>query len=149
MNKMNLFFLSAAIVMPGPLMLWRYCFYCCYCWLWWWCRTHNFSSHIVNELNKNCFSPFFPAPSPPRNVRLLAVTANSIQVSWWEPARANGVLQVGKYTTATLTEKHNEKHYLFVFQGYRVYFLHDNFTSVQTVRGNKSAMIKTITRLGE
>ena len=43
----------------------------------------------------------FPAPSAPRNVRLLGVTDTTIQVSWWEPARANGLLQ-----------------------GYRIYFLH-------------------------
>ena len=44
---------------------------------------------------------FFSAPSAPRNVRLLGVTDTTIQVSWWEPARANGLLQ-----------------------GYRIYFLH-------------------------
>ncbi len=68
----------------------------------------------------------FPAPSSPRNVRLLSVTDTSIQVSWWEPARANGVLQ-----------------------GYRVYFLNNNFTSVQTIRDNKSAMVETLTRLSK
>lgn len=48
-----------------------------------------------------------------------------MEISWWEPARANGVLL-----------------------GYRLYFLHNNFTSVQTVRDNKSAMVETLTRLG-
>jgi receptor-type tyrosine-protein phosphatase gamma len=63
-------------------------------------------------------------PSSPRNMRLLSVRDTSIQVSWWEPARANGVLH-----------------------GYRVYFLNNNFTSVQTIRDNKSAMVETLRRL--
>ena len=73
-------------------------------------------------------SPFhcLAAPSSPRNVRLMSVTDTSLQVSWWEPARANGLLQ-----------------------GYRVYFLNNNFTSVQTIRDNKSAMVETLTRLSE
>ena len=69
---------------------------------------------------------FFSAPSSPRNVQLLSVTDTSIKISWWEPARANGVLL-----------------------GYRVYFLHRNFTSVQTIRDNKSAMVETLTRLSK
>ena len=68
----------------------------------------------------------FSAPSSPRNVQLLSVTDTSIKISWWEPARANGVLL-----------------------GYRVYFLHRNFTSVQTIRDNKSAMVETLTRLSK
>lgn len=46
-------------------------------------------------------------------------------------------------------KKKNDSQLFPPIQGYRVYFLHDNMTSVQTVRGNKSAMVKTITRLGE
>jgi hypothetical protein len=53
-------------------------------------------------------------------------TQNIFQVSWWEPARANGLLQ-----------------------GYRIYLLHQNFTSVQTIRDNKSAMVETLTRLSK
>ena len=34
------------------------------------------------------------APSSPRNVKILSVQANSLQLSWWEPARPNGVIQV-------------------------------------------------------
>ncbi len=59
-------------------------------------------------------------------MRVLSVTDTSLQVSWWEPARANGLLQ-----------------------GYRIYFLHNNFTSVQTIRDNKSAMIETLNRLSK
>ena len=36
----------------------------------------------------------FTAPSRPRNVKVLAITDETIRISWWEPARANGVLQV-------------------------------------------------------
>ena len=59
-------------------------------------------------------------------MKILSVTATSIQVSWWEPARANGVLQ-----------------------GYRIYFLQQNITSVQTVPGNKSTTVETLTRLSK
>ena len=69
---------------------------------------------------------YFTAPSRPRNVRILAITDTSIEISWWEPARANGVLQ-----------------------GYRIYMLHQNFTSVQTVRSNKSSIVETLTRLSK
>ena len=68
----------------------------------------------------------FTAPSRPRNVQVLAITDTTIEISWWEPARANGVLQ-----------------------GYRIYMLHQNFTSVQTVRSNKSSMAETLTRLSK
>lgn len=74
----------------------------------------------------NHFLLWFSAPSRARNVRVLASTDTTIQISWWEPARANGLLQ-----------------------GYRIYMLHQNFTSVQTVRNNKSAMVETLTRLSK
>ena len=81
-------------------------------------RTISILKHVDTFL--------FSAPSSPRNVQLLSVTDTSIKISWWEPARANGVLL-----------------------GYRVYFLHRNFTSVQTIRDNKSAMVETLTRLSK
>ena len=34
------------------------------------------------------------APSSPRNVKILSVQSSSLQLSWWEPARPNGVIQV-------------------------------------------------------
>ena len=34
------------------------------------------------------------APSVPRELEVLTVTAASIEISWLEPARLNGVLQV-------------------------------------------------------
>ena len=76
---------------------------------------------------KNMFDMFhFSAPSGPRNVKVLSILATSIQLSWWEPARPNGIVQ-----------------------GYRLYFKHNNLTSVQPVGQNKSAMVETLTRLSE
>jgi len=84
----------------------------------------------MNVMNATLTQPFvvifIAAPSSPRNVRTLSVTSDGVQVSWWEPARANGVLQ-----------------------GYRVYVGAGNATSVQTVPTNKSANVETISRLSE
>jgi hypothetical protein len=66
------------------------------------------------------------APSSPRNVKVLSTLATSIQLSWWEPARPNGIVQ-----------------------GYRLYFQHNNLTSVQPVGQNKSAMVETLIMLSE
>ena len=66
------------------------------------------------------------APSSPRNVKILSVQASSIQLSWWEPARPNGVIQ-----------------------GYRVYFQQNNLTSVQQVDQNKSSITDTLTLLSK
>ena len=40
------------------------------------------------------------APSSPRNVKLLSVQAHSLQLSWWEPARPNGLIQVQLSTSS-------------------------------------------------
>ena len=66
------------------------------------------------------------APSSPRNVKILAVEATSIKLSWWEPARPNGVIQ-----------------------GYRIYFQQNNLTSVQEVARNHSAITDTLTILSK
>ena len=66
------------------------------------------------------------APSSPRNVKILAVEATSIKLSWWEPARPNGVIQ-----------------------GYRIYFQQNNLTSVQEVARNHSAITETLTILSK
>ena len=66
------------------------------------------------------------APSSPRNVKVLAVEATSIKLSWWEPARPNGVIQ-----------------------GYRIYFQQNNLTSVQEVSRNHSAITETLTILSK
>ena len=88
-------------------------------------RSHCLIKHLYTAgvWKKNLI---FLAPSRPRNIRVLGVSDTTLQISWWEPARANGVLQ-----------------------GYRIYMLHQNFTSVQTVRSNKSSMIETLTRLSK
>ncbi len=44
----------------------------------------------------------FLAPSPPRNVKIGAVTADTIQLSWYEPARANGVILVSHFKLSPL-----------------------------------------------
>ena len=91
-------------------------------------RSHCLIKHLYTTgerlWKKSHF--FVIAPSRPRNIRVLGVSDTTIQISWWEPARANGVLQ-----------------------GYRIYMLHQNFTSVQTVRSNKSSVIETLTRLSK
>ena len=43
------------------------------------------------------------APSSPRNVKLLSVQAHSLQLSWWEPARPNGLIQVQLSTSQPST----------------------------------------------
>ena len=87
---------------------------------------YKYNTHVWIPRIFVIFFSFFAAPSSPRNVRLLGVTDTTIKISWWEPARANGLLL-----------------------GYRIYFLHRNFTSVQTIRDNKSAMVETLTRLSK
>ena len=66
------------------------------------------------------------APSSPRNVKILGVQANSIQLSWWEPARPNGLIH-----------------------GYRLYFQQNNLTSVQQVDQNTSSITDTLTLLSK
>ena len=75
----------------------------------------------------NLFNLFHvSAPSSPRNVKVLSILTTSIQLSWWEPARPNGIIQ-----------------------GYRLYFKINNLTSVQPVGQNKSAVVETLTRLSK
>ena len=66
------------------------------------------------------------APSSPRNVKVLSILDTTIQLSWWEPARPNGIIQ-----------------------GFRLYFKQNNLTSVQQVGQNKSAVVETLTRLSK
>ena len=66
------------------------------------------------------------APSTPRNVKVLSTQSTSIQLSWWEPARPNGIIH-----------------------GYRLYARHNNTTSVQTVGQNMSAMAETFVMLSK
>ena len=66
------------------------------------------------------------APSSPRNVKVLSTLTTSIQLSWWEPARPNGIVK-----------------------GYRLYFKHNNLTSVQPVSENTSAVVETLHMLSK
>ena len=66
------------------------------------------------------------APSTPRNVKVLSTQSTSIQLSWWEPARPNGIIH-----------------------GYRLYFKHNNLTSVQQVGQNTSTMLDTMAMLSK
>ena len=58
-------------------------------------------------------------------MKLLSVSSDTVQLSWWEPARPNGVIH-----------------------GYRLYFKTKNVTSVHRVGQNSSAMMETLTKLG-
>ena len=90
-------------------------------------KHHSQQGVLVNLIKIRyscCIFLRFPAPSRPRNIQVMAITDTTIQISWWEPARANGVLQ-----------------------GYRIYMLHQNLTSVETVRSNKSSVVQTLSRL--
>ncbi len=51
--------------------------------------TIPLNMHILRSKNDN-----ISAPSVPREMKILKVTDTSIQISWWEPARQNGILQV-------------------------------------------------------
>ena len=66
------------------------------------------------------------APSSPRNVKVISILDTTIQLSWWEPARPNGIIQ-----------------------GYRLYFKHNNLTSLQPVGQNKSAIVETLNMLSK
>ena len=92
-------------------------------------KHHSQQGVLVNLIKIRyscCIFLRFPAPSRPRNIQVMAITDTTIQISWWEPARANGVLQ-----------------------GYRIYMLHQNLTSVETVRSNKSSVVQTLSRLSK
>jgi receptor-type tyrosine-protein phosphatase gamma len=53
----------------------------------------------------------FPVPSKPLNVTVLHVTHSSIELSWNKPERPNGQIT-----------------------GYRLYYMHANYTDVKTIR---------------
>ena len=58
--------------------------------------TIPLNMHILRSKNDNIL-----APSVPREMKILKVTDTSIQISWWEPARQNGILQVIDMTDRT------------------------------------------------
>lgn len=52
---------------------------------------------------------FVSVPTKPLNLTTSVITSNSIDLSWIKPEKANGVIG-----------------------GYRIYYIHENFTSVET-----------------
>lgn len=69
-----------------------------------------FNLHLVFIQNGFCFI----VPSKPLNLTVLAVTSDSISLRWMEPDRANGAID-----------------------GYRIYYMHANFTDVKSLKLNK------------
>ena len=57
---------------------------------------------------------FVSVPSAPMNVTTHSITNRSAVISWEEPKSPNGVLA-----------------------GYRLYFMHDNFTDVRSLKASK------------
>ena len=62
----------------------------------------------------------------PVNVSMREVTNSSVRVIWHVPERPNGAIQ-----------------------GYRMYFMHQNFTDVRTVKGPKQKMEYILTGLSK
>ena len=69
---------------------------------------------------------FFPVPSRPFNVSFRDVTNSSVTVRWQRPRHPNGLVQ-----------------------GYRLYYMHRNYTDVQTVREPSEEMDFELQGLGE
>ena len=65
-------------------------------------------------------------PSMPVNVSIREVTNTSVRVLWHRPENPNGVIQ-----------------------GYRMYFMHQNFTDVRTVRDPQQKMDYHLTGLSK
>lgn len=61
------------------------------------------------------FSLLFPAPTKPENLTSRGITGTTIELSWSEPENANGVIA-----------------------GYRVYYMHTNYTDVKMHIPDKS-----------
>lgn len=66
-------------------------------------------------------SLYFTVPSKPLNLTVLAVTEESMNLSWSEPERANGAIE-----------------------GYRIYYMFANYTDVQNLRLSNSQHIHYI-----
>ena len=71
-------------------------------------------------------SSFLPVPSQPVNVSFREVTNSSVVVHWQEPNFPNGLIQ-----------------------GYRLYYMHKNYTEVVTVREPAEEMGYLLVGLGE
>ena len=68
----------------------------------------------------------FSVPSMPVNVSMRSVTNSSVLVLWQSPTSPNGVIQ-----------------------GYRMYYMRQNFTDVRTVREPKEKMQYLLEGLGK
>ena len=87
-------------------------------WLSWQMKEVHHAYHIFNRnliYSINWF--YFSVPSMPVNVSMREVTNSSVRVLWHEPTNPNGIIQ-----------------------GYRLYFMHQNFTDVRTVRDPQKSM---------
>ena len=65
-------------------------------------------------------------PSAPRNVSTHSISNTSVTISWDQPSQPNGLIQ-----------------------GYRLYFMHDNFTDVRTIKEADSHMEYKLQGLGK
>ena len=70
--------------------------------------------------------PLVSVPSHPENVSTGGVTNSSVVLYWNEPVHPNGIIE-----------------------GYRLYFMHKNFTDVRTIRQPTEKMEYFLTGLGE
>ena len=68
----------------------------------------------------------FLVPSRPLKVIFKAVTNSSVTVHWQQPTTPNGIVV-----------------------GYRIYYMHDNFTDVQTVRHTEPNMFHLLKGLSK
>ena len=64
-------------------------------------------------------------PSEPLNVSTHLITNNSVVVTWLEPSKPNGIIE-----------------------GYRLYFMHSNFTDVRTIKETNTVMEYKLQGLG-
>ena len=65
-------------------------------------------------------------PSAPLNVSTHSISNTSVTISWEEPSQPNGLIQ-----------------------GYRLYFMHDNFTDVRTIKEANKHMEYKLQGLGK
>jgi hypothetical protein len=67
-----------------------------------------------------------PVPSQPLDVSFRNVTSTSVDVSWSQPDEVNGVIV-----------------------GYRLYYMHNNFTDVVTIHASTPQMQHTLSSLSK
>ena len=88
---------------------------------------NNSSSVSGKQHDSKIFNRFFsPVPSQPLDVSFRNVTSNSVDVSWTQPEELNGVIT-----------------------GYRLYYMHNNFTDVFTIHSSSPQMQHTLSSLSK